>query len=302
MKKNINTYNAASEQIKLYRDNIFYEIDTIILSQLYDSLSISQKTNYYKSIKPQKIDLSGRFSKAEIEQYYSIQNEFPAVYGLKENELPSKADKKRIGQVKQLRGFLMLFEQLMANHLSQLANFHQIFSTQSEIKSTYFNQYADEVPGLKELISFDNKEAYLEYLNTISESKNKFYKRRTQIVDHLLARFGENFNTETLSKLMKIEFENSSDLQINEFILNSKIKYAKKIVENGQNKSLGLNYKTDTWDTENTSGLETRLKILLGIENTTFRSLTTPLIDDYDQVENENKWSNQTIKIKEVEV
>ena len=298
LKKNINTYNAASEQIKLYRDNIFYEIDTIILSQLYDSLSISQKTNYYKSIKPQKIDLSGRFSKAEIEQYYSIQNEFPAVYGLKENELPSKADKKRIGQVKQLRGFLMLFEQLMANHLSQLANFHQIFSTQSEIKSTYFKQYADEVPGLKELISFDNKEAYLEYLNTISESKNKFYKRRTQIVDHLLARFGENFNTETLSKLMKIEFENSSDLQINEFILNSKIKYAKKIVENGQNKSLGLNYKTDTWDTENTSGLETRLKILLGIENTTFRSLTTPLIDDYDQVENENKWSNQTIKIK----
>ena len=66
LKKNINTYNAASEQIKLYRDNIFYEIDTIILSQLYDSLSISQKTNYYKSIKPQKIDLSGRFSKAEI--------------------------------------------------------------------------------------------------------------------------------------------------------------------------------------------------------------------------------------------
>ena len=298
LKKNINTYNAASEQIKLYRDNIFYEIDTIILSQLYDSLSISQKTNYYKSIKPQKIDLSGRFSKAEIEQYYSIQNEFPAVYGLKENELPSKADKKRIGQVKQLRGFLILFEQLMANHLSQLANFHQIFSTQSEIKSTYFKQYADEVPGLKELISFDNKEAYLEYLNAISESKNKFYKRRTQIVDHLLARFGENFNTETLSKLMKIESENSSDLQINESILNSKIKYAKKIVENGQNKSLGLNYKTDTWDTENTSGHETRLKLLLGIENTTFRSLITPLIDDYDQVENENEWSNQTIKIK----
>lgn len=298
LKKNINTYNAASEQIKLYRDNFFYEIDTIILSQLYDSLSISEKTNYYKSIKPQKIDLSGRFKKAEIEEYYSIQNELPSVYGLKENELPSKADKKRIGQVKQLRGFLILFEQLMANHLSQLANFHQIFSIDSKVKSTYFKQYADAVPGLKELISFDNKEAYLEYLNTISESKNKFFKRRTQIVDHLLARFGENFNTETLSKLMKIKSENSSDLQINESILNSKIRYAKKIVENGQNKNLGLNYKTDTWDTENISGHETRLKLLLGIENTTFRSLTTPLIDDYEQVENKNEWSNQTIKIK----
>lgn len=297
LKKNIALYNAAPEQIKLYRDNIFYEIDTIILSQLYDSLSISEKTNY-KSIKPQKIDLSGRFSKAEIEQYYSIQNEFPAVYGLKENELPNKADKRRISQVKQLRGFLILFEQLMANHLSQLSNFHQIFSIDTKITSTFYKQYAEEIPGLKELISFETKEEYLDYLNTISESKDDFFKRRTQVIDHLLARFGEKFEAETLSKLMKIESESSTDQEIKQAILNAKIRYAKTIVENGQNKGLGFNYKMNTWDTENASGLERRLKLLLGINNTSFHSLTNPLVDDYEQVESEDQWEGGTIKVK----
>lgn len=298
LKKNITTYNAAPEQIRLYRDNIFYEIDTIILSQLYDSLSISEKTNYYKSIKLQRIDFSGRFSKADIEQYYSIQNEFPAVYGLKENELPSKSDKKRIAQVKQLRGFLMLFEQLMANHLSQLSNFHQIFSIDSGIMNTFYNQYAEEIPGLDELISFETKEEYIDYLNTISESKDDYFKRRTQIIDHLLARFGENFDTETLSKLMKIQSENGTDHQVKESILNAKIKYAKNIVENGQNKGLGFNYKIDTWDTENASGHERRIKLLLGIENTSFHSLINPLVEDYEQVENEENWVGQTLKVK----
>ena len=297
LKKNITAYNTTPEQIKLYRDNIFYEIDTIILSQLYDSLSISAKTNY-KSIKPEKINLTGRFSKAEIEQYYSIQNEFPAVYGLKENELPSKADKKRISQVKQLRGFLMLFEQLMANHLSQLSNFHQIFSIDKEINSSLYKQYANEIPGLKESISFDTKEEYLDYLNTISESKGDFFKRRTQVIDHLLVRFGENFKTETLSKLMKIESESSSDLEIKQAILNAKIRYAKTIVENGQNKGLGFNYKNDTWDTENTSGHERRLKLLLGINDTSFHSLTNPLVESYEQVKNEDQWVDNIIKVK----
>lgn len=298
LKKNITTYNAAPEQIRLYRDNIFYQIDTIILSQLYDSLSISEKTNYYKSIKPQKIDLSGRFSKADIEQYYSIQNEFPAVYGLKENELPSKSDKKRIAQVKQLRGFLVLFEQLMANHLSQLSNFHQIFSIDSAIKNTFYRQYADEIPGLDELISFETEKEYLDHLNTISESKGDFFKRRTQIIDHLLARFGENFDTETLAKLLKIKSENSTDQEIKQTILNAKIRYAKNIVENGHNKGLGFNYKMDTWDTQNASGHEQRLKLLLGIDNTSFHSLTNPLVEDYEQVENEEKWISQILKVK----
>jgi hypothetical protein len=52
-------------KVKLYRDSNLYQIDTVILSQLYDSLSLSDRKNYYKTVKPRKIDLKGRFSKKE---------------------------------------------------------------------------------------------------------------------------------------------------------------------------------------------------------------------------------------------
>ena len=97
---------------------------------------------------------------------------------------------------------------------------------------------------------------------------------------------------------MKIESENITDHQIKQTILNSKIKYAKNIVENGQNKGLGFNYKIDSWDTENTSGQERRIKLLLNINDTSFHSLTNPLVEDYEQVENEDQWVEDTIKIK----
>ena len=41
---------------------------------------------------------------------------------LKENELSSEVSNIRKSQVKQLKSYLTLFEQLMANHLSQLSS------------------------------------------------------------------------------------------------------------------------------------------------------------------------------------
>lgn len=298
LNKSISDYATTSQQVKLFRDGNLYQIDRVILSQLYDSLSLSDKKNYYKKVKPQKIDLRGRFSKKEIEQYYSVQNEFPSVYGLKENELPAKSDKKRIAQVKQLRGFLTLFEQLMANHLSQLANFHQFFSIDKTINQTFFVQNPDAIPGLKELVSFNNEEEYVDHLKLISESDNKFHKRRTDIINHLLARFSEYFDTEILHKLMKIESESISETEVNKNILEAKVRYAQNIIENGKHRGTGFNYIKETWNTENCSGLEKRIKLLIGNKDLSFRSLVTPLIDDYERLDEEQEWNLEVLDIK----
>lgn len=298
LNKSISDYASASEQVKLYRDSNFYQIDTVILSQLYDSLSLSYRKNYYKTVQPRKIDLKGRFSKKELEEYYSIQNEFPAVYGLRENELPSKSDKKRIAQVKQLRGFLTLFEQLMANHLSQLANFHQFFSIDKEISQTFFVQNPEAIPGLKELVDFNNQEEYQAYLKTISESETKFFERRNQIINHLLARFSEYFDTETLQKLMKIESESISEAEVKKKILEAKVRYAQNIIASGKHRGVGFNYSIDTWNTENSSGLEKRIKLLMGNQNLSFRSLVTSLVDDYERIEEQQEWNLEVMNLK----
>ncbi len=298
LNKNISNYATASEQIKLYRDNNLNQIDTVILSQLYDSLSITDRKNHYKKVKPHKIDLTGRFRKKDLKQYFSIQNEFPSVYGLKENELPLKSNKKRLAQVKQLRGFLTLFEQLMANHLSQIANFNKFFSIDKEISKTLYVQYAETIPGLKDLLHFNSKEEYVNYLGLISESENKFYKRRTKIINHLLSRFSEHFDTETLEKLIKIQFDSVTDNEAKKRILDAKIKYAENIIENGKNRGVGFNYIKDTWDTINTSGLEKRVKLLIGNQELNFRSLITPLVEDYNKIDEAERWKRKVLKIK----
>jgi hypothetical protein len=297
LEKNIRNYNAASEQIQLFRDQIKYEVDTVILSQLYDSLSISEKNNYYKTVSSQKVNINGRFTKAQIQEYYSIQNEFPAVYGLKVKEIPAKSSSKRKAQVKQLRGFLLLFEQLMANHLSQLANFHQFFSIEKNISKTFYSQYPHEIPKIDELIPFKSELEYTDFLESISESRDHFYERRTQIVDHLLSRFSEFIDVSTLSKLMKIESEDISDLAVKQAMLDTKIEYAQHLIENGKNRCLGFNYKKEFWETENISGLEKRLKLLLKIPNTNTHSLINPILDSYEKVEAENDWSIAELKV-----
>ncbi|QMV15963.1 hypothetical protein [Vibrio spartinae] len=63
-----------------------------------------------------------------IESYYSIQHTFPANYGVGANSLQSDMSDFRVAQARQLKGYLLLFDQVMANQFSQLANLGHLFS------------------------------------------------------------------------------------------------------------------------------------------------------------------------------
>lgn len=78
-----------------------------------------------------KVDIApplpeGRFR--HIENYYSIQYTFPDIYGVGPNSLQSDAPDYRVAQARQLKGYLVLFDQVIANQLSQLANLNNLFS------------------------------------------------------------------------------------------------------------------------------------------------------------------------------
>ena len=63
-----------------------------------------------------------------IADYYSIQNTFPSHYGIGEEQLSDAVGAERIAQVRQLKGYLMVFDQLLANQFSQLSNTAELFS------------------------------------------------------------------------------------------------------------------------------------------------------------------------------
>lgn len=78
-----------------------------------------------------KIDIApalptGRYR--NIAAYYSVQNTFPNIYAIGPNSLQADTPDYRVAQARQLKGYLMLFDQVMANQFAQLANLGNLFS------------------------------------------------------------------------------------------------------------------------------------------------------------------------------
>jgi hypothetical protein len=99
--------------------------------------------------------------RADMADYYSIQNEFPRVYGIADGGLSDNAPALRKAQAYQLKGYLLFFDQLLANYLAQLKNIRNLFAMSSEPKvenHTYFINQLTTVPDHQKLIRFNVNE------------------------------------------------------------------------------------------------------------------------------------------------
>jgi len=94
----------------------------------------------------------------DLDQYYSIQNEFPRVYGIAEGGLADDVSDARKAKALQLKGYLLFYDQLLANFLSQLKNIRSLFafnSSASEENHSYFiNNDIGSVPDISKLLRF----------------------------------------------------------------------------------------------------------------------------------------------------
>jgi hypothetical protein len=89
--------------------------------------------------------------------YYSIQNDYPLVYGIGPGGLPPSVSKPRQSQALQFKGYLLFFDQLLADYLAQLSNVGKLFSMSPPAGgrgNTYFGGNLSTVPGLDALLRF----------------------------------------------------------------------------------------------------------------------------------------------------
>ena len=76
----------------------------------------------------------------QLDEYYSLQNEMPFIYGVNRDGIPSDADGVHKTKIKQLKGYLLFFDQLLANYLSQLASLKDLYAVGNKQDQTYFSQ------------------------------------------------------------------------------------------------------------------------------------------------------------------
>ncbi|WP_425636486.1 hypothetical protein ACPUEN_13820 [Algoriphagus yeomjeoni] len=201
--------------------------------------------------------------------YNSIQNDFPLVYGITEaGMLPKSQGRPNLPQVQQLKAYLMVFEQMLVNYLSQLANTRHLFSIDNStdefgnptIDATYFSQSLENLtPDGAEL--WKDLVALEPTVKEITESVEGFQIRRNRFLDHLLARFAEKFTDYGLLALRLNPAEGQARL------IEDKMAFLNNYPEISSERGKGFDYKIGDhfWHRENLSGLENRIQGLMGI-------------------------------------
>ncbi len=234
-----------------------------------------------------------------LDEYFTIQDEFPFTYKIAEGQLTGSDKILRKAQANQLKGYLMLYDELMANYLLQLSRVKDLLSVSQPEERSYFYNTLYNISGVPDLINAftdrDDKDITWQQFTTVVPD-NKYVQRLQEIIEcpatqkqrkdiflnHLLARFGENFSGyvgkiyEEQCKCTATDFgkENTDK------VLRDKAAFLKNIPELSSERGKGFNYKAqdcgrpDVWDTNNVEGVKKRVCAYLGFEDHKRKTLT----------------------------
>ncbi len=211
-------------------------------NRLFEDLDQAKVNAYYRSYSQRKPVSSFNFPSQlgpeipegkyrDIRKYHSVQNLFPDHFGLDVNRSFEGVPEGRRGQIKQLKAYLMLMEQIIADHQSQLANIGALLSFNPEVSvderlcQTYFSQGLYDTPGSRFILkAFDNYRQTNEYLSEHPEKTWERFKRdasnvyatalsglgvrdevnierKFRMLSHVLARYGETYSPVDLIQL-----------------------------------------------------------------------------------------------------
>lgn len=222
----------------------------------------------------------------ELENYYPVTYSLPMCYGVSERAgLPAETDEKREVQALQLKGYLLFFEQILADYLVQLNHLRDLFTFDDTVNHTYFTRALVEIDDLKSLVvdhaghgpgKWDKiLHDFTHVLQNIVETPRMFYERRNHFLNHMLARFSEDLS----------EYENVSRWltphHVNERMVQDKIRILKdgEYYKISTRRGRGYDYsQRKIWDTSNVSGAERRLSRLLGFADANRRTLSSEYV------------------------
>lgn len=199
----------------------------------------------------------------EVGDHYPVQNDLPLNYLVGQYRVPASETAQRKAQARQLKAFLLFFEQMFANYLAQLDHINELFSwapTGADgIVRTYFTQklHEHEIADLPELyVDYQNLQTRLD---DIIEDEATAHNRKLRFLEHLIARFGESFTDYSL--LMFRMFEDEA--YVSETLIEDKQKFLKDYPRISSERGQGYDYRYPL-DRDNLTGLQRRVYRKLG--------------------------------------
>lgn len=199
----------------------------------------------------------------DLQSYSPVQYSLPLTYGTGLDGLPSHVSDKRRGQAKQLKAYLLVFEQILANAQAQVAKMPLLFSLHSDVVKTHFARLFSEadIEGYTELVGGLTTDA----LDGLTETTTEFLQRRNRFLDHLAARFGESFGEYALL-LNNLYGAQKGQAKL----IEDKLSFIRAYPVISRNRAKAINYTTSHCDPANIPGIKKRVSLLLGFPDLYF--------------------------------
>ena len=140
----------------------------------------------------------------QVARYLSVQHHLPQVYGVGPAGLSSQEPPERHAQARQLKAYLMLFDQLLADQFAQLAQAGRLLSFTDQGEALRFGQPVPDDGGALQLATVRRQppEAHAAWLAALADNPwgeddgdadEARLAQRHRLTDHLLARLGEHW-------------------------------------------------------------------------------------------------------------
>jgi hypothetical protein len=233
----------------------------------------------------------------DLAEYTSIQEEFPRTYHVGREGIVSTETPLRKAQVKQMKGFLMFFDQILTNYLARLAQVRDVLAVENTDQKLPLYQTLYDVPNIPpifnnfninggdwEAFKADENNGYIKALMGLTDGSPVAQKlRQNQLLDHLLARFGEQF-TDYVLDIFKIERPLEKEAANTEGVVDwveDKRRFLKNLPTLGSLRGRGFDYQAEPeddfahfWESNNVEGFKRRVMAQLGIQDWSRRTIS----------------------------
>ena len=267
-------------QIKISSDKFEYNLRDAGFLNMYQQVKTVTRRKFagHKNSEASK-PLKGTYR--NIGKYYSLQHHFPAIYGIGSDGLEKDVPALRQAQAKQLKAYLLFFEQVLANYLAQLNHIGSFFSPflHQSPPFTYATQPLYDVPHAATLMKAytdnagqtswedfraDTGNAYMKNLQESAEPDKVYQERKNRVLDHLLARFNLVLLKYPVTFYEQVYGQNATQKRIS-----AELEWKADILRNmpalSANRNRSFNYREDIYNGGELSGYEKILHKLLHV-------------------------------------
>ena len=274
------------DTVQLYKNKFKVHLEKDKFLRFYEKIKQQSKREFISSLHEEEKEgqLLGQYR--NVDKYYSIQDHFPLIYGIGQEGILSSKPAAEQAKAAQLKAYLMLFEQVLANYLAQLKNIPNLYTPYVSGQShSYYFQPLYDVPNIakilksytegsyktsdkKDWLNFtaDNNNGYVQHLSTGIEADDEMKQRKNKMMDHLLARFNISLNSYGVV-LFNQYYNNADSSQEMDMVLTWKAAILQQINEIIHDRSRARSYYE--LETDTARNFQKNIYLFLSINNET---------------------------------